>query len=474
MTLRAGTDATVRVVEPATWLRDELATRLDATVTTESAEQDDRPADCLVCVHDPPTVDALSHLASVSPATSVVFVAVDGDQQLASDAVAAGVDAYVPSSTTAVDPEHVATAVRETIERDHAAAADSTDAPDRDELIRRITETSFDLLFLMDTDGKFEYVSQSVVDTLGLPTDAFDEMHFAELVVARDLDEAFDMFRRVLDGEAVHDVQLTVAGRQHQRLVLELNIAPLVVDGEVEGIHGAARDVTQTQRREEVVQVLNRVLRHNLRNDITAISGYVEALDDVEAADTAAEHGGDEAELYLENIKATAADLAALSEKAHALRQAARWEGSAVVVELAPVVERALSYAQSRQSDGHVVIDVPDDVRVALGDELELALRELCVNALKHGSADEAAVVSATVRQDELLVDLVVEDDGPGLSAHDRTILETGVETPLHHGSGLGLWLVNWITTNAGGTVDVTVANGTTVTLTLPAAPDTA
>jgi len=54
----------------------------------------------------------------------------------------------------------------------------------------------------------------------------------------------------------------------------------------------------------------------------------------------------------------------------------------------------------------------------------------------------------------------------------ERQVLEAGRETPLEHGSGLGLWLVNWIVTGLGGEVTTTVDGGTTVTVRLSPATD--
>jgi len=62
-----------------------------------------------------------------------------------------------------------------------------------------------------------------------------------------------------------------------------------------------------------------------------------------------------------------------------------------------------------------------------------------------------------------------VIDNGPGLPDQEQKVLSEGVETPLIHGSGLGLWMVNWIVTTHDGSIDTTVTDeGTTVTVTLP------
>jgi len=51
-------------------------------------------------------------------------------------------------------------------------------------------------------------------------------------------------------------------------------------------------------------------------------------------------------------------------------------------------------------------------------------------------------------------------------------VLVTGEETPLRHGSGLGIWLIRMLISVLGGEIDVEVTDaGTEVTLWVPAAP---
>jgi signal transduction histidine kinase len=50
-------------------------------------------------------------------------------------------------------------------------------------------------------------------------------------------------------------------------------------------------------------------------------------------------------------------------------------------------------------------------------------------------------------------VTVTVADDGPGIPETERRVVGNGSETPLDHASGLGLWLVTWITRDSGGEV---------------------
>ncbi|WP_239641041.1 PAS domain S-box protein [Halorubrum distributum] len=88
-------------------------------------------------------------------------------------------------------------------------------------------------------------------------------------------------------------------------------------------------------------------------------------------------------------------------------------------------------------------------------------------NAVKHSGA--APTVTITVTRVPNAIEITVSDDGPGLAQHEIDVFETGSETPLTHGSGLGLWLVYWIVTNHDGSIDATSGDdGTTVTVTVP------
>lgn len=61
-------------------------------------------------------------------------------------------------------------------------------------------------------------------------------------------------------------------------------------------------------------------------------------------------------------------------------------------------------------------------------------------------------------------------DNGPGIPEFEQTVLEEGTETPLEHGSGLGLWIVNWIIDDHNGSIDVESSGegGTKMVVELP------
>ncbi|MWV40073.1 PAS domain-containing protein [Natrialba sp. INN-245] len=242
----------------------------------------------------------------------------------------------------------------------------------------------------------------------------------------------------------------------------EVRVAPVKNEaGVVTHFLGIQNDVTGRRRQEHLVRVLNRVLRHNLRNDmqvITGLSHLLETDDDT----TPAEIGSDIRNVGEESIE--------LGERARELEDAAsrdvkpsRLDPDSLLTEIA---------SRYREQFPRVVIDT--DVRtekdICAGSEITGAVSELVENAVKHNTSREPRVEIELVDDGEWIV-LSVEDNGPGIDEMEANVISHGEERDLEHGSGLGLWLVNWCVTRYGGSFDVHPKSGTgsCATIRLPA-----
>jgi K+-sensing histidine kinase KdpD len=78
--------------------------------------------------------------------------------------------------------------------------------------------------------------------------------------------------------------------------------------------------------------------------------------------------------------------------------------------------------------------------------------------------------IDITIRPVDDGYELAVSDNGPGLPEHERRVITDGEETELRHSSGMGLWLVNWIIPEFGGTIQLGSGGdgGTKITIWLP------
>jgi signal transduction histidine kinase len=223
----------------------------------------------------------------------------------------------------------------------------------------------------------------------------------------------------------------------------EVGVSPLLDQHDEEfGRVVTLSDVTRREIRQGQLQVLNRVLRHNLRNKIDivyALADTVEAPPDVG-----------------QQIRQAADDLLTTSERARELEESmATASVSATTVRLADLVTSTIEDVRGQYPDVRVDQEVPEDLTMRSDPTiLEYVLSNLVENAAKHNDAEvpEISVAAEREHSDERrTVEIVVRDNGPGISEHERAVIERGEETALQHGSGLGLWTALWGTRLLGG-----------------------
>ena len=227
------------------------------------------------------------------------------------------------------------------------------------------------------------------------------------------------------------------------------------------------QDITAERRREQRLAVLNRVLRHNLRNDLNVVQGYLDiATDRVDDADLRG---------MLETATRKTAGVIELGEKARSIENAmGDGAGGTASVAVRPLL-RDIRDDLRAGADAEVRIEAPGELSVRTDPSvLAVVLENLVENAVEHTDTD-APVVTVRVGTDEAGVTIEVEDDGPGVPDHELDVLDATEETALEHGSGLGLWIVKWGVASLGGTVAFDVSDaGTVARVTLPDAPVTA
>ncbi|MFB6361611.1 MAG: ATP-binding protein [Halobacteriales archaeon] len=220
-------------------------------------------------------------------------------------------------------------------------------------------------------------------------------------------------------------------------------------------------DVTERERREQRIQVLNRVLRHNLRNDLTVVNGYAELLE-AEVTET---------EEYAVQIQRMASELISIGEKAREIEEVVSAQQRSRESTLGEAIERAVEEVQEAQDGCEISLSIQDGEGTVNGTVLTSVVHELIDNACRHNDADQRKVeVETMITDGEYPVSIRVADNGPGIPEHELQPLEEETETPLEHGSGLGLWLVNWGVAVLKGEIEFESIEprGTVATLRLP------
>jgi PAS domain S-box-containing protein len=268
---------------------------------------------------------------------------------------------------------------------------------------------------------------------------------------------------RVMRGETITDYETKRQHRDGSLIDVGCWLAPVRnAEGEVEGAMLAVADVSERKRREQRLAVLRRVLRHNLSNAVTVIQGNASLL--------AGELEEEAKNRAVETIQHTAADLGELGEKARAAERAFERDSERTKA-IDELFERERRVFERTHTAADLQFEVPAKTACTCGPGLQTAVHEAIENAIEHNDRDSPTVqVEADCASHEETVRIRVIDEGPGIPDLEREVIEEGTETDLQHSTGLGLWLMEWITRELGGeiTIEDNDPTGTVVTFTVP------
>lgn len=332
-----------------------------------------------------------------------------------------------------------------------------------------------DLLAQITTVERQERHLSTLVENLPATLVAFDANGTVTAVAGRAVDALVgrnaagaDAAAVLADGAVADACRDALAGERVSTTVtrsegtFDMEFSP-VADGSVVVV---AHDVTERRTRQQRIDVLNRVLRHDVRNRLNVVLGQATALREHVDADAG--------ERALDAIVAETERIVGLSEETRTAQ--AVIDADTEPVDLSAAARSAVSLARTRHDRLSVTASVEPDcwgtATVHVGQAVE-TLVSLAVERVPH---DEAVAATVDVHQADGSVVVAVADDGQPIPESERASLERGAESKLRHVSGVGLWLVYWTVTLGGGDLEITdaPAGGALVTCRFPACEPTA
>ena len=210
------------------------------------------------------------------------------------------------------------------------------------------------------------------------------------------------------------------------------------------------------QERSEMVSVLNRILRHNVRNDINVIIAHSEMVADMVDDEEIAEE--------LETLERAAWDLATISEQTQQIKNVFEGDIEPSTVRVDKRLHESFERGVWDTDSASITVSVEDGV-VPVADIVP-TLPSVLADVVGQIVEDADGTVTVDVRIDDTTQEaaslrIAVHDDGNGLSEMDVTSVTQGEETPLKHAQGLELWSLKWTVEKSDGTLALDTADAT-------------
>jgi len=210
----------------------------------------------------------------------------------------------------------------------------------------------------------------------------------------------------------------------------------------------------------KLLTINQRVLRHNLRNELAVSFGF---LNKIETA------GADEdVTADVQIIKKHLRKLLRTSDRTREI-VSIRENDNEKRFDLSTVVEEQVARIREQHPQAAITTRFDDDCTVSAHAAFPKAIREALTNAVEHNAADIEITVSVQENQQGAAVVEIV-DTGEGIPKFDIEAIEGPQETQLKHTQGLGLWIIYWTVKMSDGTLELSEStpNGTVVRITLP------
>ena len=244
-----------------------------------------------------------------------------------------------------------------------------------------------------------------------------------------------------------------------------LEIAPIRDEnGEVTNYIGFQQDVSDRVERRQQLDILDRYLRHNLRNRMNVVQGMAETI----------AHREQSVSESADMIIQASSKLLSTMDKERAVTEMLKSDPEVVRTDLTGTLEAAVERFRTESPEATVTLSAPAELRVQATTELSLAIEELLQNAIEHSGSEYPRVeVSVAAENEEVTVQ--VSDDGPGIPETEiETLSKPELTSPVNHGQGLGLWMVSLVVRRCGGRIEFPESeeeSGATVRVVLKKAP---
>jgi len=233
--------------------RFEVETETEAKAVLDCLADDE--FDCIVSDYDMPRMDGLELLEEVRgeyPDLPFILFTGKGSEEIASEAVSAGVTDYLQKASTVDQYTVLANRVENAVSQHRAERRLSHTRQRYEQLVSRST----DIIIVFDREGRMEYVSPACERILGFEPQELVGEYGLDYVRPSDREAVREGFARVAAGETeTAALEFRTRTADDDWVWIESGFRNLLDDPTIGGIVGYARDATERmrarQRREE-------------------------------------------------------------------------------------------------------------------------------------------------------------------------------------------------------------------------------
>ncbi|MBO8183055.1 MAG: PAS domain S-box protein [Archaeoglobus sp.] len=302
-----------------------------------------------------------------------------------------------------------------------------------------------DVFFRLDVKGRFVDVNPKI-EILGYSRDEVLGRKSIKLISRTDRDQTIERFRSVLKGNRE---KFRVRAMKKTGEIIEMEVIewPWREGNIFKGVEGIARDISDIVEAErnirslnEYLTVLNKILRHDIQNDLAVIKMYADLIREGEEIDL---------QTFLQKLDERIDHAISTIRDAREIEKMLK-VGELVGVNLSAVLMKVI---EEFNREARITYEIPEGVYVEADSAINSVIHNIIQNAIFHNDK-EIPEIDVTVTEKGDRVYVRIADNGPGVPDEMKTLIfEENFKGETTGRSGLGLYLVKETMKRYGGRV---------------------
>ena len=354
-----------------------------------------------------------------------------------------------------------------------------------EEKYRSLFETSPESITLVGLDGKVLDCNEATAAITGLPRGELIGKPFLELgfLDEADLPMIMERFAQISSGKLFDPFQLKIIPDRNKVLWLEIYLALLKKDDELQAIQVIARDITDQKQneieRENLIQKLEMqnaelerfayTVSHDLKSPLITIGGFLGLLEE-----DALKGNTEKLKEDIRRINNATKKMQNLLNEVLELSRVGRLMNPPENVPFQEIVQDALERLEGQLEASNVQVEVSGDLPIVHGDRNRLVevVQNLVDNGIKFMGEQPKPEIEIGVKKENGQDIFFVRDNGIGIDKKYHDLI-FGLFNKLENhvpGTGIGLALVKRIVEVHGGRIwiESEIGKGSTFYFTLP------
>jgi PAS domain S-box-containing protein len=152
---------------------------------------------------------------------------------------------------------------------------------DSEQHFRDLFENATDLIQIVDSHGKYQFVNEAWLRTLGYPREAVSHLSLRDVAAPESWAQCEAVFQAAMQGQTTREIETLFVTRQGDRVMVQGNVTPARKNGQSLAARGIFRDVTQQKDTAARQQHLLELTAAHVEMSELLLNGGVHAMNEV-------------------------------------------------------------------------------------------------------------------------------------------------------------------------------------------------